>query len=707
MNSKGRITKLIGDLVFFVFSTGSLMFIVYALSELKTKPITAAFSFTNFLISLVTFKLGYLIRIKELPAMGFWIITLIQVLIIFIKHFVTYKDLTYNETDYNSHGNARFLTNKQMAKKYMRSQLGWYLGGVEAKPFNLNMKGIVLSYFGKINSQLMVFGPPGSNKTTALLYTNAFHLVNRWFEYNVNRIKLPEKRNKLAKAILSDESLLTLKKNLFRLTGGFKEIDFENLDDPFTYENYVPGEMPDFAFTDPKKEIYNYTANYFRKFGYNIVVYDFIDLLCGDKINNLDYIEKDSDIMVVANRFIKSMQSVEGSSSNANPIWAKGQALILGAMIAFVKQKLPPSEQNFPTVVKWITSPEVIDPNLSLEFAEKYELEGTAYELYNTWLMEQDSLRQGILGGLAIDLTIFAYPNVKAMTSESTFDLNDLGDIKDKPTVVYIFMDDSGDKTFTPILNLTVNNIFNALWATARKYNSKLKKNFYFILEEAANVGRIDGIATKLGTMRGRRIVPMLIFQSIVQLKDVYNDCWENIMSQCDTKLALGANDIFTAEYISNLLGEKTIKVEGTTTTDTGSSKSTSYIGRPLRLPNEVMEKPVEETYLIQQGTKPSLIYKTQYEFWNTEFCEFADDALIPKFNYEKYIFRRIPKNISPDNAHNENTLDFAEELKSEVYGVKQKPEIKQEIDSEGETAEENEVKIEKKQAVDWFEDMF
>ncbi|WP_279739293.1 TraM recognition domain-containing protein, partial [Rothia aeria] len=63
--------------------------------------------------------------------------------------------------------------------------------------------------------------------------------------------------------------------------------------------------------------------------------------------------------------------------------------------------------------------------------------------------------------------------------------------------------------------------------------------------------------------MRGRRIYPMMVWQSLAQMKERYGDAWEDMLSQCDTQIYLGVNDQFTKEYVSKALGKTTIRTQG------------------------------------------------------------------------------------------------------------------------------------------------
>ena len=125
-----------------------------------------------------------------------------------------------------------------------------------------------------------------------------------------------------------------------------------------------------------------------------------------------------------------------------------------------------------------------------------------------------DNTAGSILGGLAGKLKYFAIEEINRITSHTTIDISQLGRKKEKPVILYILMSDM-DRTFSPIINVVINTIFKRLYKTAYEYNNKLPNPVYFMIDEMANIGKISGMKEMLGTMRGRRIYPMMIWQSL------------------------------------------------------------------------------------------------------------------------------------------------------------------------------------------------
>ena len=138
-----------------------------------------------------------------------------------------------------------------------------------------------------------------------------------------------------------------------------------------------------------------------------------------------------------------------------------------------------------------------------------------------------------------------------------------------------------------------------------------------------ANIGNIPSIEMMLGTMRSRRIYPMLVWQSLPQLKNRYSDYWEDILSMCDTHLYLGINDDFTANYCSSSLGDTTIKIQSTHNktsgilTDDSPSQSQNYYMRKLLLPDECKRISQSSLIISQCSLFPSILNKVQYKYWN------------------------------------------------------------------------------------------
>lgn len=480
-------------------------------------------------------------------------------------------DETYTQTDdYGSHGTSRWQTIQEIKNNYYKDDVGWFLGSDQSDhTYGLGMKAACIPVNGDLNMQITVIGPPGSNKTTGFVLPNIFHLVNSY-----------KKRNE---------------------------------------------EIPDFIITDPKPELYPLTGNYLKAKGYDVKVLDFIEFKHGGKINPLDFIYDDKTLMEITKGYINSIGGVTNKEVGDNEFWNQQEAQVLAALIGYVKQKYPKEKQTFREVIKLLTSKEVTE-NYEFLFKEA-GITGAAKQMWNNYLMFADNERtvSNIVGGLAEKLSLFSIDEINELTETTTIDISKLGDKKEKPIALFILMPDE-DQTYSPVINVIINIIHKQLYKTARKYGNRLANPVYEILEEMANIGKLDRIEQLLGTMRGRRIYPMMIWQSLSQMKSRYKYSWEDMLSMCDTHIYLGINDDFTANYCSKMLGKTTVKIKGTSQKgDKGllsynsKTESDTYIQRDLLFPDECRGLDRKKTIAIQGSRKPALLYKVQYKYWEKE----------------------------------------------------------------------------------------
>ena len=466
---------------------------------------------------------------------------------------------------YGSHGTSRFQSQKEIKNNYFKYNSGWFLGSDRPNlSYHIGMAGAYQPIYGNLNMQIAVFGSPGSYKTTAFVLPNIFHI-------------------------------------------------------PFIYKN--SGQKADLIITDPKCELYSLTAKYLKEKNYEVRVLDFLNLKYGDSLNPLSFISDDKELMEIAEGFINS-SSASKNAYSADPFWEKSESQLLGALIGFVKQVYPKSQQTFSEVLKLLTSKNVRDPKKAETFFTDFSVRGSALQLWNNYLLAEDKVRANILIGLATKLKLFSIPGLINITETSTVDIKKIGIKKDRPMALFILMPDN-DKTFSPIINSIVTSILGQLYKTAASLGGSLASPTYLILEEMANIGNIPSIEMMLGTMRSRKIYPMLVWQSLPQLKNRYSSYWEDILSMCDTHLYLGINDDFTASYCSSSLGDTTIKIQSTHN-KTGSflsgdsdSQSQNYYMRKLLLSDECKRLPQSSLIISQRSLFPCLLSKVQYKYWN------------------------------------------------------------------------------------------
>ena len=81
-----------------------------------------------------------------------------------------------------------------------------------------------------------------------------------------------------------------------------------------------------------------------------------------------------------------------------------------------------------------------------------------------------------------------------------------------------------------------------------------------FILDEFGTIGRLSAVAQAYGLMAGLQMCIWAFVQDLVQLKRDYPDDWETFIGNSQAVTAFNIMDQTTCEYLSNLLGTRTVE---------------------------------------------------------------------------------------------------------------------------------------------------
>lgn len=140
-----------------------------------------------------------------------------------------------------------------------------------------------------------------------------------------------------------------------------------------------------------------------------------------------------------------------------------------------------------------------------------------------------------------------------------------------------------------------------ALWTMQRAPLSRGR--VLFALDEFPALKRMDKIAKGLAQLRKYRVWLWPILQNIGQLKQIYGQNWQTFISNAGVKQFIGASDLETAQYISDLCGEGTIVVP----------KRNFEMARRLATPQEIMTMSSEMQIVMADNLRPMLLRKRAY----------------------------------------------------------------------------------------------
>src|SRR5699024_4698694 len=134
-----------------------------------------------------------------------------------------------------------------------------------------------------------------------------------------------------------------------------------------------------------------------------------------------------------------------------------------------------------------------------------------AKEMLNAILDLTGNTRGSVTSTLNNGFSIFRLPQVQAMTSESDFHYQDFIDEK---SVLYVKLS-MEDNTFSPLTSVFFSQMIDIYYDVAKQTpNNKLKRKIVFLLDEFANIGKIDKYSRVLATCRSLGLSMHTILQN-------------------------------------------------------------------------------------------------------------------------------------------------------------------------------------------------
>lgn len=389
-----------------------------------------------------------------------------------------------------------------------------------------------------------------------------------------------------------------------------------------------------YVVTDPKGELLRSCGKLLQKAGYEIRVFNLIDMSHSNNYNPFNYVyDKNGEmnktyVMKMVNCLMKNTKQ-EGSSGG-DQFWDDSTKALTLAIAFYLLEKKDAKDasgksldRNFSTVMKMMRLAEISEQDenhrsplddMMDELREENPM-SMAVSYYADFKKAPAETAKSILISAAVRFAAFNLPEVADLTHTDNIHLDTLGD---KKTALFVIIP-SSDATFNFLAAMMYTQLFDTLYDTANfKYGGRLPVHVRCLLDEFANIGTIPDFDKLLATMRSMEISANIIIQNLAQLKKMYDKSWEIVTGNCDSLLFLGGQEASTLEAISKSLGKETIDVVSQNRTRSHKSPSTSennsILGRELMTPDELKVMKPNECVLIVRALYPFFCHKFDIE---------------------------------------------------------------------------------------------
>jgi type IV secretion system protein VirD4 len=334
----------------------------------------------------------------------------------------------------------------------------------------------------------------------------------------------------------------------------------------------------------------------------------------------LDFISKDSPTAIDECRDLAEALVLR-TGQEKDPHWVDSAEAWISALIALVVHYGEPNDRSLQTVRTLLSSPDKLEMAIKL-MCSSDAWDGMLARMGSQLTYFKDKELSSTLTTTSRFLRFLDTLAVSDSTKTSNFNPDDLR--RGKMTV-YLILPPEHQRAQSPLLRMWIGSLLRAVVRGGLQEWNKV----HFVLDEAASLGHMEALDDAVDKYRGYGVRLQFYFQSVSQLRKSFPEGQDQTLLSNVSQVFFGINDLPTAEYVSNRLGEETIVVSsgGTSTGHSrqSSNQSSSYTsssnandnwaqqGRKLLKPDEVLGLSDRTVITFTPGVPPIWTNRIRY----------------------------------------------------------------------------------------------
>lgn len=411
--------------------------------------------------------------------------------------------------------------------------------------------------------------------------------------------------------------------------------------------------------TDPKGEGYEKNKSMLESHDYTVRAFNLKDFENGDSWNMLTSLDDKDDGN--AKVFAETVVMNAGGGNGEDSYWNDNAMNFLKACL------LLHNTDSFGALYDFVTGTNL--PDFETAFANSPD-RVSALRAFKAFNQCSEQVKGQIINGLGIMIDVFQQDNVRNITDSDEIDLT--LPAREKCAYFVITSDQHSTYNFLAMLFWVMSfiNLIEYIDKHKDENGDPTTLPINMLFDEFSNIGIIPDFTKRISTVRSRNVYLTLIIQNLAQLQNRYpNGAWEEIASCCDTTIFLGANDLTTAEYISERTGIMTTSVKTENNMyerdrialdrDATSREVTSDGQRMVMTTDEVLRMKNTDSLLLIRGMNPLLCRKYDY-------TKHPMSKELKKIRIEDYIPRWRQRKINFEKEREEEEKRIAEEQAAE-----------------------------------------
>jgi type IV secretion system protein VirD4 len=291
----------------------------------------------------------------------------------------------------------------------------------------------------------------------------------------------------------------------------------------------------------------------------------------------------------------------------------EARSLLLGIILYLCA--VPEKITSFGEVVRTMRSDDVVYNLAVVLDTIGGKIHPVAYMNIAAFLQKADKERSGVVSTLNSGLELWANPLIDTATATSDFDMQTLK--KEKQTI-FVGVTPDNLQRLEPLLKVFYQQCTDFL--TRQMPGKDEPHGVMLMMDEFPSLGEMPQFQVGIAYFRGYRVKLFLIVQDTQQLKGIYEEAGMNsFLSNSYYRVTFSANNIETANMISQLVGNKTVFQESHNKprfidfNPASRTLNVSETQRALLLPQEVIQLPRDEQIILVESFPPIRCKKIFY----------------------------------------------------------------------------------------------
>ncbi|MBM5783223.1 MAG: type IV secretion system protein VirD4, partial [Pelagibacterales bacterium] len=230
----------------------------------------------------------------------------------------------------------------------------------------------------------------------------------------------------------------------------------------------------------------------------------------------------------------------------------EARALLTGVMLYLVADDSKPATLG--EVVRTLRNDDVVYNLAVVLDTMGKKIHPVSYMNIASYLQKPDKERGSVTSTANSSLELWANPLIDTTTATSDFSLHEF---KTTTHTAYVGLTPDNISRLKPLMNMFYQQA--AAFFTAKMPQPHEKYGVLMLMDEFPTLGKMEQFLAGIAYFRGYKVRLFLIIQDTEQLKGIYEESGMNsFLSNSTFRITFSANNMETANLISQLLGNKT-----------------------------------------------------------------------------------------------------------------------------------------------------